>query len=77
MNRWIDEFFELLRFPSISTDSGHKEDVEACADWLAARMASAGLQSEIHPTEGHPVVIGRNEREAGRPTVLVLSLIHI
>ncbi len=71
MSRWIDEFFELLRFPSISTDSGHREDVKACADWLSARMVSAGLQSEIHPTEGHPVVIGRNEQEAGRPTVLV------
>ena len=71
MSRWIDEFFELLRFPSISTDSGHREDVKACADWLSARMVSAGLQSEIHPTEGHPVVIGRNEHEAGRPTVLV------
>ena len=71
VSRWIDEFFELLRFPSISTDSGHREDVKACADWLSARMVSAGLQSEIHPTEGHPVVIGRNEQEAGRPTVLV------
>ena len=71
MNRWLDELFELLRFPSISTDSRNKEDVQACAEWLAARMASAGLSSAIHPTEMHPVVIGRNDHEAGRPTVLV------
>jgi len=71
VNRWMDEFFELLRFPSISTDSRHRSDVEACAEWLSTRMESAGLQSGIHPTPGHPVVIGRNEHEAGRPTVLV------
>ncbi|MFM1559784.1 MAG: dipeptidase [Roseibacillus sp.] len=71
MNRWLDELFELLRFPSISTDSRNKEDVQACAEWLAARMAAAGLSSAIHPTEKHPVVIGRNDHEAGRPTVLV------
>ena len=71
VNRWMDEFFELLRFPSISTDSRHRSDVEACAEWLSTRMQSAGLQSGIHPTPGHPVVIGRNEHEAGRPTVLV------
>lgn len=71
MTRWLDELFELLRFPSISTDSRHKGDVTACAEWLAARMQSAGLSSEIHPTDGHPVVVGRNEHEAGRLTVLV------
>ena len=34
-------------------------------------MASSGLQSEIYPTPGHPVVIGRNKPKSGRPTVLV------
>ena len=71
MSRWIDEFLELLRFPSVSTDSRHDADVRACAEWLASRMTSAGLQSVIHDTDGHPVVIGRNTHEAGRPTVLV------
>ncbi len=71
MNRWLDDLFELLRFASISTDSRHKEDVERCAEWLAARMSAAGLDGAVHFTPGHPVVIGRNEHEAGRPTVLV------
>ena len=71
MSRWIEEFQELLRFPSISTDSRHDADVQACADWLSSRMISAGLQSKIHATDGHPVVIGRNEHKVGRPTVLV------
>jgi acetylornithine deacetylase/succinyl-diaminopimelate desuccinylase-like protein len=71
VNRWLDELFELLRFPSISTDSRNKDDVQACAEWLAARMKSAGLESKIHPTPGHPVVIGRNKHEAGRLNVVV------
>lgn len=34
-------------------------------------MSAAGLESEIHPTAGHPVVIGRNQHRSGRPTVLI------
>ena len=32
----LDEFFEFLRFGSISTDSQYKGQVEACAAWLCA-----------------------------------------
>lgn len=71
MNRWLDDLFELLRFPSISTDSRHAEDVERCAEWLAARITAAGLDGSVHFTRGHPVVVGRNEHRNGRPTVLL------
>jgi len=67
----LDEFFEFLRFPSISTDSRHKGDVDACADWLVEKFRSMGLKPEKHPTSGHPIVIARNEAKPDRPTVLI------
>jgi acetylornithine deacetylase/succinyl-diaminopimelate desuccinylase-like protein len=71
MNRWQEQLFELLRFSSISTDSAHKEDVAACAEWLAGKIKEAGLESEVRRTPGHPVVVGKNKHEAGRVNVLL------
>ena len=69
--RHLNEFFELLRFPSISTDSHHKGDVEDCARWLADKLKEMGLDTEIHPTPGHPVVVAKNQHRPDRRTVLI------
>jgi len=71
MSPHLTEFFDLLRFPSISTDSRHRDDVRACADWLAAKFERMGLAAETHETPGHPVVIGRSDPKPDRPTVLI------
>ncbi len=42
-----------------------------CADWLAAELRVLGLSAEVHPTPGHPVVLGRNRHQPGRPTVMI------
>jgi acetylornithine deacetylase/succinyl-diaminopimelate desuccinylase-like protein len=46
--------------------------MQRAAEWLRASMRQAGLQAEIVPTPGHPVVLGE-WRGAGKdaPTVLV------
>ena len=62
-----DELFEFLRIPSISARSEHKADVARAADWLAAKLTSAGMTAEILPTAGHPIVIG--EWRGAGPTV--------
>ena len=71
----LEELMELLRIPSVSTDPERKADVLACAEKVADRLREAGLTTEIHPTEGHPVVYGerillshsqRRSRTAGR-----------
>lgn len=36
---------DLLRIPSVSSAHAHRADVAAAADWLAARMADAGLEN--------------------------------
>ncbi|MAS91887.1 MAG: peptidase M20 [Verrucomicrobiales bacterium] len=71
MSPQLAEFFEFLRFPSISTDSSHRDDVRACADYLVQKFNSMGLKPELHETPGHPVVVARSEPRPDRPTVLI------
>jgi acetylornithine deacetylase/succinyl-diaminopimelate desuccinylase-like protein len=67
----LEDLFEFLRFPSVSADSQFKSSVDACAEWLTARLQRAGLQAQRYETPGHPVVVARNEHRAGRRTVLI------
>ncbi len=71
--RYLDQLFELLRIPSISTLSEHKADIQRTAEWIAANMKQAGLQNvEIFPTKGNPVIYGDWLKAGeGAPTVLV------
>jgi len=71
MSPQLLEFFEFLRFPSISTDSRHRGDVRACADFLLRKFLSMGLSAELHETPGHPILVARSERRPDRPTVLI------
>ena len=66
------ELFDFLRIPSVSARAEHTDDVRRAARWLRDRMEGAGLQAELHDTDGHPIVLGE-WRGAGSdaPTVLV------
>jgi len=67
----LDDLFEHLRFPSISTDSKHRGDVRDCADWLVAKLGGIGLKPSLHDTPGHPVILADNGRRDDRSTVMV------
>lgn len=70
--RHIGELKELLRIPSISALAEHKVDCARAADWLAVRLAKAGLEHvEVFPTGGHPLVYGDWLHKPGAPTILV------
>lgn len=71
MTPHLTEFFEFLRFPSISTDSAHNKDVRACADFLVEKFKRMGLKTQLHETARHPIVVARNKPKAKRPTVLI------
>jgi acetylornithine deacetylase/succinyl-diaminopimelate desuccinylase-like protein len=69
---FIRELLDFLSIPSVSSLPEHKGDVQRAADWLAARMERAGIESvRIIPTGGHPVVYGDWLHASGGPTVLV------
>ncbi len=70
--RFLDELFELLRFPSVSADPKYKGDVLKTADFVAEKLKEAGAnQVEVCSTEGYPIVYGEKIIDPALPTVLV------
>ncbi len=70
--RFISELFDLLRIPSISAQSEHKEDMIRCAEHLAVALAKAGADhAEVTPTAGNPVVFAEKIISPTAKTVLV------
>ena len=71
MTKQLEDLFSFLRFASISTDSNHSGDVRACAEWLIEKLNHIGLDTELHETAQHPIVIARNPHVEGRKTCLI------
>ena len=70
--RFLNELLDLLRIPSISAKSEHKEDMVRCAEAVKQRLLEAGADTvTIYPTPGHPVVYGEKIIDPAKPTVLV------
>jgi acetylornithine deacetylase/succinyl-diaminopimelate desuccinylase-like protein len=70
--RFVGELARLVRFPSVSGQPVRAPDVHACAEWLAAHLASIGLERpRLVATPRHPVVCAEWRRAPGAPTVLV------
>ena len=67
----LSQYLDFLRFGSISTDAKYKDQVNACADWLVAKLKAIGLKPALHQTPGHPVVVAHGPKKQGRPTVLI------
>ncbi|WP_028612249.1 dipeptidase [Paenibacillus harenae] len=70
--RHLEELNEFLTIPSISALSEHKQDMIKAAEWVAAKLETAGLEKiEIIPTDGHPIVYAEHIHAPGKPTVLI------
>ncbi len=70
--RYLEELLAFLRIPSVSSLPEHAGDVARAAEWVAARLRTAGLEGvRILPTGGHPVVYGEWLHAPGRPTLLL------
>jgi acetylornithine deacetylase/succinyl-diaminopimelate desuccinylase-like protein len=63
--------FDLLRIPSVSARSEHNADTSRAAEWVAGSLRAIGLTAAVHPTEGHPVVVGEWRNAPGAQTVLI------
>jgi acetylornithine deacetylase/succinyl-diaminopimelate desuccinylase-like protein len=71
-DRFLSELFELLRIPSVSADSKHKDDVRKAAEYVSQKLKDAGADKvEICETKGHPIVYGEKITNPSFPTVLV------
>ena len=72
--RFLDELFSLIRIPSISAQSSHKDDIWACAERWKELLLEAGVdKAEVMPSTGNPLVYAEKVVSSDAPTVLVYS----
>ena len=72
--RFLDELFSLIRIPSISAQSSHKNDIQACAERWKELLLEAGADSAtVMPSTGNPLVYGEKIVDPTAPTVLIYS----
>lgn len=70
--QYLTELFELLRIPSVSTDSAYKSELLKAADYIANKLKVAGVPKvEICPTAGNPIVYGEQMIDKKLPTILI------
>lgn len=67
-----NELFDLLRIPSVSTDSRRSEDVKKAAHFLINQLQEIGLDEvTLHSTPGHPIITAEKIVDTNKPTVLI------
>ena len=73
--RFIDELCEYVRFPSVSAQPQHRQDLQACAEWVVRHAQYIGLEARLCPSQGNPIVLAKTPRAssngASRPHFLV------
>ncbi|MDQ3645515.1 MAG: M20/M25/M40 family metallo-hydrolase [Actinomycetota bacterium] len=67
----LDELFEWLRIPSISSGGGDPADLIRAAEWAAAKIQRAGGRVEFVDGKGNPLVVGDLKGPEGAPTVMI------
>lgn len=70
--RFLNELFELIRIPSISSQSEHKADMYRCAEkWVELMLAAGVDRAQVYETDGHPVAYGEKILDPSLKTVLI------
>jgi len=65
-SRAIKELCEYVRFPSVSAQPQHRQDLRACAQWVVKHCQQIGLEARLCPTQGNPIVVARTPRTKAR-----------
>ena len=66
-----EDYFQFLRFASISSEAEYKNEVHACAKWVRAYLEKCSFDAELIETPGHPLVIAEKKVSGNKPTVLI------
>ena len=70
--RFIDEWFSLIRIPSVSSDPSRKADMQACAERWRTLLTEAGAdETRLIPSGANPLVYAEKHVSDTAPTVLV------
>jgi acetylornithine deacetylase/succinyl-diaminopimelate desuccinylase-like protein len=65
---YVERLLDYLRHPSISA---HNTGIAEVAGLLAQMLTGLGLDTQVIPTDGHPMVVARSHAAPGKPTVLL------
>lgn len=73
--QFMDDFKNLLRIPSVSTDPAYKDDVRRTAEWIRNEMVHIGLHNcQLLESGGHPAVYGEwLDAGSDQPTILIYA----
>jgi acetylornithine deacetylase/succinyl-diaminopimelate desuccinylase-like protein len=72
LDKSLERLFAFLRLQSISTDPAYADQCRQAAEFVAKDLGSLGLDAQVRPTKGHPVVVAKSKNGAanGGPRVL-------
>ncbi len=70
--RLLQELFDFLSIPSVSTLPAHSADTRRAAEWLRTELTRLGCPVvDLIEGDGHPVVWAEGPVVPGRPTLLI------
>ena len=70
--RFLEELFELIRIPTVSSLAEHNADMLIGAEKVKEALLKAGAdKAEVYTTKRHPIVYGEKIIDPNLPTVLV------
>jgi len=70
--RFLEELFDLIRIPSVSSKDENKNDMFRAAKYITDQLLKTGAdKAEVFKTDGHPVVYGEKIIGKDKPTILV------
>ncbi len=73
-DRFLEELFQLIRIPSISSEKNRKPEMYKAAKYWKQTLLDAGAdKADVFETEGNPVTYGEKLIDAALPTVLVYA----
>ena len=72
--RFLNELFDLIRIPSVSSLEKHKPDIQRAAEYWKKILLEAGADhATIYPTPGNPVVYAERIIDPSKSTILVYA----
>jgi acetylornithine deacetylase/succinyl-diaminopimelate desuccinylase-like protein len=68
----LEELFNYLRIPSISSGGGDPADLMTAAEWLRKKISDSGGDAQVLSDTGNPLVVGELRcQDSAAPTVLI------
>jgi acetylornithine deacetylase/succinyl-diaminopimelate desuccinylase-like protein len=75
--RFHEEWFELLRIPSISAEPERFDEVVRAMEFDKRMLEELGFRTEVIPTRAHPALLAERIEDPSLPTVLVYGHVDV